>query len=133
MSLKTLLPSLFLLTACAPDVTGNWQGSCWMTLEPAVYSDPGTDLGPHEWVLTMELEEDKDGLTGDFDFDSAFDGSSGNGDITGTRGEIDLEMTLEYVLGNDRGRFELEVEDEEDALPGDIDWYNDKDLSLIHI
>ena len=118
------------LAGCAPDATGNWQGSCWMDLSPMVYTDPATDLGPHEWVFTLELSEDKDTLSGDFDFDAAFDSSSANGDIAGSRDELDLTMVLSYIVGNDRGRFELEVEQDEEDLEGDIDWYNDKDNVL---
>jgi hypothetical protein len=127
---RAALLSVLLLSACAPDATGNWKGSCWMDLSPAVYSDPSTDLGPHEWVLTLELVQEDDELTGDFDFEASFDGSSGNGDIEGSRSEADLTMTLSYIDGNDRGRFELEAEHDEDALPSDIAWYNDKDNML---
>lgn len=101
-----------------------------MTLSQMVYTDPATDLGPHEWIFTLELSEEDDTLSGDFDFDAAFDNSSANGDIEGSRAELDLSMALSYIVGNDRGRFELEVEHEEDDLSGDIDWYNDKDNVL---
>jgi len=119
-----------LAIACGPDATGTWNGSCWMDLNPAVYTDPATDLGPHEWEFTLELIEEDGNFSGDFDFESAFDDTSANGDIEGSRDELDLTMTLPYILGNDRGRFELEIEDEDDALPGDIAWYNDKDNTL---
>ncbi len=101
-----------------------------MELNPAVYSDPSVDLGPHEWELTLEMVEEKESLSGDFDFDSTFDGASGNGDIEGSRSETELTMILEYVIGNDRGRFELEGEHEEDAIPADVALYNAKDNTL---
>ena len=132
MNARILLLTAFTLTACAPDATGNWQGSCWMTLNPAVFADPSTDLGPHEWSMVLELEEEDATITGDFDYQSAFDGTSANGDVEGTRGAVDLELTLEYIRGNDRGRFELEVEHDEEGqeLSGDGALYNDKDNVL---
>lgn len=118
------------LSGCAPDATGNWQGSCWMELNPAVYSSPGLDLGPHEWALTMEMTEEDERLSGDFDFDSSFDGMSGNGDIEGSRSELTLTMSLDYIVGNERGRFELEVDHEEEDISGDGALYNAKDNTL---
>jgi hypothetical protein len=118
------------LTGCAPDATGNWKGSCWMVLNPMVYADPATDLGPHEWIFTVDLVEEGDTLSGGFDFDATFNGSSANGDIEGSRDELDLTMVLSYIVGNDRGRFELDVEHDEDELSGDVDWFNDKDNVL---
>ena len=101
-----------------------------MELSPMVSTDPATELGPHEWLFTVELSEEKDEVTGDFDYDATFDGSSANGDIEGSRDEDELTMVLSYILGNDRGRFELEVKHEDEDLEGDIDWYNDKDNVL---
>ncbi|MFT5685339.1 MAG: hypothetical protein ACI8RZ_006290, partial [Myxococcota bacterium] len=91
----TARPALLLaltLSACAPDATGNWQGSCWMELNPTVYTDISADLGPHEWVLTMEMVEEDETLSGDFDFESTFDGASGNGGIEGSRNELELTI-----------------------------------------
>ena len=129
--LRTATLTALLLSGCAPDATGNWQGFCWMDLSPAVYSDPATDLGPHEWAFVIELEEDSTVLSGDFDYDSSFDGSSATGDIEGNRdGEVDLEMVLSFINGNEQGRFEMVVEHEKEDLRGDVEWYNDKDNTL---